>query len=88
MHVDIIPPLPQCLTVVLCVTAGALSFWPTCVFYPLRMWVAVYPPSAKWKVQALDAASYICLCVSVVALIGAMQNMIVDASSYKLFGGR
>jgi amino acid permease len=64
---------------------GALVFWPAAIYIPLKMWVKVYEPPAG-AVRALGVVSAACLVVSAVALLGSVQNIIVDSQHYALLG--
>ncbi|KAK2982297.1 hypothetical protein RJ640_004942 [Escallonia rubra] len=57
---------------------GALNFWPLAIYFPVEMYLVrsnIGAWTRKWLL--LQAFSIFCLLVSVVALIGSMQGLII-----------
>lgn len=63
---------------------GAIGFWPTTVHFPVRMWIAVFNPSPRKKLW-LEFLNVFCAIVTLFALIGAIQSIIVAWSSFTFF---
>ncbi|WIA38321.1 hypothetical protein OEZ86_001658 [Tetradesmus obliquus] len=65
---------------------GALTFWPTAIYYPIAMFKAVYKPTGP-KLWAMNAANIIMCVVAVLATIGSVETIIASASHFKPFAG-
>ncbi|EFN53996.1 hypothetical protein CHLNCDRAFT_53357 [Chlorella variabilis] len=63
---------------------GALGFWPATVLFPIEMYIRVYKPSRRawWLLEALNL---LCLVLTVCAVAGSVQQIVVDASTYSFF---
>eukprot|EP00882_Tetradesmus_deserticola_P014246 GHRQ01015144.1.p1 GENE.GHRQ01015144.1~~GHRQ01015144.1.p1 ORF type:complete len:291 (+),score=82.26 GHRQ01015144.1:770-1642(+) len=69
---------------------GALTFWPTAIYYPIAMFKAVYKPTGP-KLWTMNAINGIMCLVTVLATMGAIETIISSASQFKPFsapGGR
>ncbi|PSC74067.1 amino acid permease 4-like [Micractinium conductrix] len=64
--------------------AGALGFWPATVYYPIEMWIKMYQPSKNMRFW-LEALNIFCLVSSIVALIGAVQLIVVAWGDFCFF---
>ena len=73
-------PLPQVGLV------GALTFWPTAIYYPIAMFKAVYKPTGP-KLWAMNAANIIMCVVAVLATLGSVETIVTSASHFKPFAG-
>jgi hypothetical protein len=65
---------------------GALSFWPLTVYFPIEMHIArckIRRWSQTWLL--LQSLSLFCLLVSLAALVGSIQGVIVDLQTYTPF---
>ena len=54
------------------------------VLFPVEMYIRVYRPSRR-MFWLLESINLLCLIVTVVAVAGSVQQIVVDASSYKMF---
>ncbi|KAL4457529.1 hypothetical protein ABPG75_012394 [Micractinium tetrahymenae] len=65
---------------------GALGFWPTTVYYPIRMWIRLYDPSPRYRawLYTVDAFCFVC---SIIALMGSIQQIVVNADTICFFCG-
>ena len=56
---------------------GAVTFWPLAIYFPVEMYV-VQAKIGAWtrKWVFLETFSMICLCVSIVGLIGSVEGLI------------
>ncbi|GAB4817398.1 hypothetical protein N2152v2_004444 [Parachlorella kessleri] len=64
---------------------GALVFWPAAVFFPIVMYTTVYPNIARGKKAALTTLNAIMLVVALVAVVGAMRNIVKNSQNYTIF---
>ena len=65
---------------------GATAFWPLTVYFPIEMYIA-QKKIGKWTRQwmMLQSVSIICFLVSLVALIGSVEGVIMDLKVYQPF---
>lgn len=65
-----------------------LVFYSTCpaatVFYPIAMWIRLYKPSPAHR-AALHALDVFCLVCSLLALVGAVQQIVVNIDQVCFF---
>jgi hypothetical protein len=66
--------------------AGALTFWPTAVYYPIAMYSKVYRPQGLKK-HLMTAVNVFMGTVSVLATVGSISSIVNSASHFKPFGG-
>lgn len=57
---------------------------PATIFFPVEIYRRVYKPSMRlvWVLEAVNVFSFI---VTLLAVVGSVQSIIVDASSYSFF---
>jgi hypothetical protein len=68
---------------------GALTFYPTAVYFPSAMYVKVYKPSKRsgtWA--AIVAVNVVIAVVTLLATAGSISNIVKQAASMQPFGGR
>ncbi|KAF8062021.1 AAP2 [Scenedesmus sp. PABB004] len=65
---------------------GALTFWPTAVFYPIQMFKKVYNPRGPRRV-AMNIINVIMGVVALLATVGSMETIVASASAFKPFAG-
>lgn len=63
---------------------GAITFWPTAVFYPIAMYRRVYSPRGA-RAAAMTAVNVIMGVVAVLATAGSIETIIASASKFKPF---
>ncbi|KAL6766801.1 hypothetical protein ACKKBG_A37400 [Auxenochlorella protothecoides x Auxenochlorella symbiontica] len=63
---------------------GALGFWPTTVFFPVECWIRVYNPD-KRKRFWLRVLNIACGILTLAAMVGSIQLIVVDSSGYSFF---
>ena len=63
---------------------GALGFWPATVFFPIECWIRVFKPkrAQRYFMYTLDL---FCLIVTILALAGSVQLLVVSAKDFKPF---
>jgi hypothetical protein len=67
---------------------GALTFYPTAVYFPSAMYVKVYKPSKRsgtWA--AIVAVNVVIAVVTLLATAGSISNIVKQAASMQPFGG-
>lgn len=63
---------------------GALGFWPATVLFPIEMYRRLHKPG--WgKTIWLESLNVFCCLVTIAAVIGSVQLIVMDASSYTFF---
>lgn len=63
---------------------GALTFWPTAIYYPIAMYKKVYNPAGP-KLWAMNAVNIIMGIVAVVATVGSIETIVMSASHFTPF---
>lgn len=63
---------------------GAVGFWPATVYYPISMWIRQFKPSAR-HIFWLNALQWFCFVCSVLALVGAVQQIVVNVDTICFF---
>ncbi|KAI7842784.1 hypothetical protein COHA_003530 [Chlorella ohadii] len=63
---------------------GALGFWPATVLFPVEMYRKLHKPG-KWKTIWLESLNVFCCLITICAIIGSVQLIVRDASSYSFF---
>lgn len=61
---------------------GAINFWPLAIYFPVEMYFIqrkIVAWSRKWIV--LQAFSYVCLIVSLFALVGSLEGLFIEKLS-------
>lgn len=63
---------------------GAVIYWPTAIFFPILLWLAVFPPkiSIRATLQVLNVSM---LAVALVSIVGSVQSIVSNASTYGVF---
>lgn len=64
---------------------GAIGFWPATVFYPIEMWITVYKPNLTRRIL-METLNVICFFITVMAIAGSVQLIVVDSKDYTVFG--
>ncbi|CAI0458144.1 unnamed protein product [Linum tenue] len=65
---------------------GAASFWPLTVYLPVEMYIARAKfPKFSVSSMCLQALSFICLLVSLVAAAGSVEGLIQSLKTYHPF---
>ena len=64
---------------------GAIGFWPATVFYPIEMYIRYKKPgrTTYWLLEALNV---FCFIITILAIAGSIQLIVVDSGSYEVFG--
>lgn len=64
---------------------GAIGFWPATVFYPIEMYIRYKKPgrTAYWLLEALNV---FCFIITILAIAGSIQLIVVDSGDYEVFG--
>lgn len=65
---------------------GALTFWPTAIYYPIAMFKAVYKPTGP-KLWTMNAVNGIMCVVAVLATLGSVETIVTSASHFRPFAG-
>lgn len=54
------------------------------MFYPIRMWIRLYNPTQRYRtwLYTVDAFCFVC---SIIALIGSIQQIVVNANTICFF---
>jgi hypothetical protein len=65
---------------------GALTFWPTAIYYPIAMFKAVYKPTGI-KLWTMNAVNGIMCVVAVLATLGSVETIVTSASHFTPFAG-
>ncbi|KAF6259045.1 transmembrane amino acid transporter protein-domain-containing protein [Scenedesmus sp. NREL 46B-D3] len=65
---------------------GALTFWPTAIYYPMTMFKAVYKPTGA-KLWTMNAVNSIMCLVAVLATIGSVETIVSSARHFTPFAG-
>lgn len=60
---------------------GALGFWPATVLFPIEMYRRVHKPSRNMTIW-LEAINVFCCLITICAIMGSVQLIIMDASTY------
>lgn len=63
---------------------GAIGFWPLTVLFPIECWIKCFKPTGA-KLIALRIFNGFCCLVTIVALMGSIQLIVVDSSDYTVF---
>lgn len=64
---------------------GAIGFWPATVFYPIEMYIRYRQPTRKARI-ALECLNVFCFIVTVLAIAGSVQLIVIDSGDYTVFG--
>lgn len=66
---------------------GAIGFWPATVFYPIEMYIRHKKPGkvAFWLLELLNV---VCFIITVLAIAGSIQLIVVDSGDYEVFGSK
>ena len=64
--------------------AGALGFWPASVWAPVECYIKVFKPRNGVK-HSLRVLSAVCAIVTVACVVSGVHELVVSASSFKLF---
>jgi hypothetical protein len=64
---------------------GAITFWPSTVYFPITMYAKVHSP-LPWQRAVMQVVNISCCVVSVLAAVGSAWNIAQDSHSYALFG--
>lgn len=65
---------------------GALGFWPLTVYFPLAMYIAQHKVERFSKLWiGFQTLSFVTFLVSLAALIGSIEGIIIDLKHVKLF---
>lgn len=60
---------------------GALGFWPATVLFPVEMYRKIHKPGRAMTIW-LETINVFCALITICAIIGSVQLIIMDASSY------
>jgi proton-coupled amino acid transporter len=60
---------------------GALGFWPATVLFPIEMYRKIHRPGLGMTIW-LETVNVFCFLITVCAIMGSVQLIIMDASSY------
>ncbi|PRW32581.1 Amino acid permease 2 [Chlorella sorokiniana] len=63
---------------------GALGFWPATVLFPIEMYRKLHRPG-RWETIRLEALNLFCCLITICAIIGSVQLIVRDASTYTFF---
>lgn len=63
---------------------GAIIYWPTAIFFPIMLWLVVFPPklSVRLLLQALNVAL---LGVALVSIVGSVRSIVQNAATFGVF---
>lgn len=63
---------------------GALTFWPTAIYYPIAMYKKVYSPKGV-KLWGMNAVNIVMGIVAVLATIGSVETIAMSARQFVPF---
>lgn len=63
---------------------GALTYWPTAVFYPIAMYSKVYSPQG-FKKHLMLVVNVLMGLVAVLATVGSTESIVSSAAQFKPF---
>ena len=66
---------------------GAIVFWPSTIYFPVAMYTKVHSPPL-WQRVCMQVVNVVGFVVSVLAAVVSIRNIIQDAHTYAMFGGR
>lgn len=61
-------------------------FWPSTVYFPIAMYTRVRSPP-PWQRRIMAVVNVAAFVVSVLAAVGSLWQIVIDARGYRLFGG-